>query len=103
MSSLPDSKAVWDALRTILDPEFGLNIVDMGLVYSVECQNGDINVVMTLTTPSCPSGAWIHEGAQTVVTGLEGARQVNVSLVFEPPWTPALLTEEGRQYLGYTE
>lgn len=100
MSDTPDSTAVWEALKGVLDPEFGINIVDMGLVYSVEAQDGTIDVTMTLTTPNCPSGGWIYEGAKEAVTNLPGAKTVNVAMVFEPPWTPEMLTEDAQRQLG---
>jgi metal-sulfur cluster biosynthetic enzyme len=96
----PDTEAVWGALAGILDPEFGLNIVDMGLVYSVEVADGDVHAVMTLTTPTCPSGGWIHHGAKSALEALPGVRAVRVELVFEPPWTPEMLSPEARRQLS---
>jgi metal-sulfur cluster biosynthetic enzyme len=95
-----DAAAVWDALRGIPDPEFGINIVDLGLIYSVECNDGDIDVTMTLTTPSCPSGNWIHEGAKVALAHLPGVRNVNVAMVFDPMWTPEMLSESAQRQLG---
>lgn len=100
MNATPDSAAVWDALRSIPDPEFGVNIVDLGLIYSVECKDGDIAVTMTLTTPSCPSGGWIYEGAKQAVANLPGARKVEVAMVFDPPWSSTMLSEEANRQLG---
>lgn len=91
---------VWQALAGILDPEFGVNIVDLGLIYSVSSIRSEIAVVMTLTTPSCPAGSWIYEGVKTALWGLPGATQVNVSLVFEPPWTAEMLSDNARRQLG---
>jgi metal-sulfur cluster biosynthetic enzyme len=100
MTEIPDTETVWALLRSIPDPEFDINIVDLGLIYSVECKEGDITVVMTLTTPSCPSGAWIHEGIKQALAALPGARQVNVEIVFDPQWTPEMLSDAARQKLG---
>jgi metal-sulfur cluster biosynthetic enzyme len=100
MTETPDTETVWALLRSIPDPEFDINIVDLGLIYSVECKEGDITVVMTLTTPSCPSGAWIHEGIKQALAALPGARQVNVEIVFDPQWTPEMLSHAARQKLG---
>jgi metal-sulfur cluster biosynthetic enzyme len=100
MSTIPDSAAVWEILRSIPDPEFGVNIVDLGLIYSVECNEGDIAVTMTLTTPSCPSGGWIYEGAKAALARLPGAKDVNVVMVFDPPWTPEMLSESAHRQLG---
>ena len=99
--TLPDNATVWQALESIPDPEFGINIVDLGLIYSVECTDGDVKVIMTLTTPTCPSGGWIHEGVQTALRHLPGAKNVQVDLVFEPPWNTAMLTHAARRQLGW--
>jgi metal-sulfur cluster biosynthetic enzyme len=96
----PDTAAVWDTLRTIPDPEFGINIVDMGLIYDVECAGGDIKVTMTLTTPNCPSGDWIYEGVKTAIRLLPGARTTEVKMVFDPAWTTAALSENAQRLLG---
>lgn len=96
----PDSAAVWEALRTIPDPEFGVSIVDLGLIYSVECREGDIAVVMTLTTPSCPSGGWMVEGVRTALEHLPGVGTVQVDLVFDPEWNPEMLSAEARRVLA---
>lgn len=96
----PDSTAVWDALRAIPDPEFGVSIVDLGLIYSVDCRDGDVAVVMTLTTPSCPSGGWMVEGVRKAVENLPGVGAVQVDLVFDPEWTPEMLSEEARRVLS---
>lgn len=96
----PDAAAVWDLLRRIPDPEFDINLVDLGLIYSVECNAGDVSVVMTLTTPTCPSGGWIHAGVKEALTGLPGVKTIDVQLVFDPPWNPEMLSEEARRKLA---
>jgi metal-sulfur cluster biosynthetic enzyme len=103
MNETPDTAAVWAALRSIPDPEFGVNIVDLGLIYSVECNDGDIAVTMTLTTPNCPSGGWIYKGTKEALARLPGAKKVEVAMVFEPPWNPAMLSEEANRQLGRIE
>ena len=100
MNTIIDTAAVWDALRGIPDPEFGINIVDLGLIYSVECKEGDVDVTMTLTTQSCPSGDWIYEGTKVAVANLPGVRNVNVAMVFDPVWTPEMLSESAQRQLG---
>jgi metal-sulfur cluster biosynthetic enzyme len=97
----PSPDAVWQALASIPDPEFGINIVDLGLIYSVECAGGEVHVIMTLTTPTCPSGGWIHEGVRTALSQLPGATSVNVELVFEPRWNTEMLSAEARRQLGW--
>lgn len=95
-----DNEIVWQALRSIPDPEYGISIVDMGLIYEVGCLDDDIAVTMTLTTPNCPSGGWIYEGVKTALNNLEGAKKVTVEMVFDPPWTPDKLSEDGKRQLG---
>ncbi len=97
-----DTQTVWDVLATIPDPEFGVNLVDLGLIYSVECTEAEVAVVMTLTTPTCPSGSWMYEGVKTAVENLEGVKSVKVDLVFEPAWSPEMLSDAARQQLGWS-
>jgi len=101
MNETPETAHIWATLRSIPDPEFGLNIVDMGLIYGVENQDGDIAVTMTLTTPNCPSGEWIYEGVKTALRQLPEAKNVEVAMVFDPPWSPEMLSEAGKQQLGF--
>lgn len=100
-NAVPDNDVVWQALASIPDPEFGINIVDLGLIYSVDCIDGNANVVMTLTTPACPSGSWIHEGAQAALRQLPGVKNVRVDLVFDPPWNTEMLSANARRQLGW--
>jgi len=102
MDDKPENAVVWNALKTVLDPEFGLNIVDMGLIYSVENQEGNLAVTMTLTTSNCPSGDWIYEGVKTALRQLPEARNVEVTMVFDPPWSPEMLSEAGKLQLGFS-
>lgn len=103
MSAPPTATDAWAILRTIPDPEFGVSIVDLGLIYSVRCAGGELQVVMTLTTPTCPSGGWIQEGVRAALANLPGVRSVAVDLVFDPAWTPAMLSDEARRALGWRE
>jgi len=97
----PDTTAVWEALASIPDPEFGVNIVDLGLIYYVGCVDGKVSVVMTLTTPTCPSGSWIHGGAEAVLQRLPDVVSVKVDLVFDPPWNTEMLSKKARRDLGW--
>ncbi len=101
MTNPPNAADIWDVLRSIPDPEFGINLVDLGLIYSVACRNGNIDVVMTLTTPTCPSGGWIHEGVSASLTRLPGVLSVNVAMVFDPVWSPDMLSAAARAQLGW--
>lgn len=97
------TETAWRALAAIPDPEFDVSIVDLGLIYSVTCVEGSIEVVMTLTTPTCPSGGWIHEGVQAALERLPGVKSVQVKLVFDPAWSTAMLTAQARRQLGWPE
>lgn len=96
-------ETLWATLGTILDPEFGLSIVDLGLVYDVTLNEGLASVAMTLTSPACPAGGMIVDGTRAALAALPGVAHVDVSLVWEPPWTPARLTPGGRDQLGWQE
>lgn len=94
---------VWSVLATILDPEFGLNIVDLGLIYDVTLAGDEVRVAMTLTSPGCPAGEMIHGGVQRALEEMPGVGAMRVDLVWEPAWTPAMLTAAAREHLGWTE
>jgi metal-sulfur cluster biosynthetic enzyme len=91
---------VLEALRRVLDPELGCNIVDLGLIYSVEINGPDIGVLMTLTTPGCPMHESISDGARNALLSLEGVRSASVEVVWDPPWHPSMMTERGREMTG---
>lgn len=96
------TEVVQKALRQVKDPELGLNIVDIGLVYGVEVnEEGDVRVKMTLTSPGCPSGAEIMQDAKQVVEGLEGAGRVDIDLVWEPYWTPERMDPRVKAFMGF--
>jgi metal-sulfur cluster biosynthetic enzyme len=97
----PDTDVIWRELASIPDPEFGISIVDLGLIYSVECTDGDVRIVMTLTTPACPSGGWMQEGAQAAVAQIPGVTRARVEMAFNPPWNPAMLSATARRQLGW--
>lgn len=88
------------ALRAVKDPELNLNIMDLGLVYDVAVDGGDVTVSMTLTSPGCPSGPEILGESEDVVRGLEGVENVKIELVWEPYWTPERIDPRVRAFLG---
>ncbi|MBM4186106.1 MAG: metal-sulfur cluster assembly factor [Gemmatimonadetes bacterium] len=89
------------ALRGVKDPELGLNIVDIGLVYDITVSDqGDAHVKMTLTSPGCPSGPEILEDARVVVQQVEGVNSAEIELVWEPYWTPDRMDPRVRAFLG---
>ena len=98
-------QAAWDQLKTCYDPEIPVNIVDLGLVYSLDVKSHeaggyDVNVQMTLTAPGCGMGPIIASEARQKILSIDGVTDANVDLVWDPPWSPDRISEEGRQKLG---
>lgn len=89
-----------EALKKVYDPEVGLNIVDLGLIYDVQIEGGKVGVKMTLTTPSCPLHESLVKGAERTIQALPGVAQARVELVWEPAWNPDMMSEEARRHLG---
>lgn len=96
-----ENQAVWDALRRVIDPEIGLNIVDLGLVYSLLCDDTGITVTMTLTSAGCPMGDQIVGEAEQEVAQVANGLPVKVELVWEPFWTPDRMTDKAKEILGW--
>jgi metal-sulfur cluster biosynthetic enzyme len=92
--------AILDTLRQVMDPELDCNIVDLGLVYSVAVNGTHVKVTMTLTTPGCPMHESIAAGVQHAVLTLDGVEEVEVEVVWDPPWHPAMMTREGQERLN---
>jgi metal-sulfur cluster biosynthetic enzyme len=95
-------EVVRTALRKVKDPELDLSIIDLGLVYEVEIDGGDVHVQMTLTSPGCPSGPEIISDAQRAVEAVDGVTTADVELVWSPYWTPERIDPKVRAYLGLT-
>jgi metal-sulfur cluster biosynthetic enzyme len=92
---------VMEAMKAVYDPEIGVNIVDLGLVYDVDIKdNSAIEVTMTLTSMGCPLGPVIIGDVQKAVAPLEGVTDVGVRIVWSPPWSPDMMTEDARDELG---
>lgn len=95
------AEQVREALRLVIDPELGYNIVDLGLIYFVGIQDGGVaSIVMTTTTKGCPATNYLKEGSRDSAWSVPGIEFVDVALTYEPPWTPEMMTEEARQHLG---
>ena len=88
------------ALRQVIDPEIGCNIVDLGLVYSYAFDAGKVRVTMTLTTPGCPMHESISWGVKNALMNIEGITEAEVDIVWDPPWNPAMMSEVGRRMTG---
>lgn len=96
LSIVPGEKIV-EQLKTVYDPEIPVDVYELGLIYRIDCkENGDIDVDMTLTAPACPVAGEIPQWVADAVARTEGAGQVMVQLVFEPPWTPDRMSDEAR-------
>ena len=93
-------EVVTEALREVYDPELHYNIVDLGLVCDVDIKDGDVRVLMTLTTPACPIGPMIVEQVQELLGLMPGVKDVDVEFTFDPPWGPDMMTDEARADLG---
>jgi metal-sulfur cluster biosynthetic enzyme len=91
---------VLEALREIYDPELGVNIVDLGLVYDVEIDDGTVHIRMTLTSPGCPLGATIEREVRQTFHLLPAVRDLDLQLVWDPPWGLERINEAGREALG---
>jgi metal-sulfur cluster biosynthetic enzyme len=98
-----NEEQVMDALRGVQDPEAGMSIVDLGLVYGVECAPGRVRVEMTMTSPACPLGPYlVDEVTQSIQALSSDAVSVDVALVWDPPWTPERMSPEARGRFGWT-
>jgi metal-sulfur cluster biosynthetic enzyme len=93
-------EVVTEALKEVYDPELHCNIVDLGLVYDVDAKDGDVHILMTLTTPACPIGPMIIEQIQETVGILPGVKDLDVELTFDPMWSPDLMSDEAKSDLG---
>lgn len=89
-------------LRTVIDPELGVNIVDLGLLYDIVVDDGgNVAIAMTLTTPGCPLGGFLDDQIRICLTALPQVREVRVELVWEPPWEPQAMSDVAKEQLGW--
>ena len=102
-ADMPNEETVRAALRGVIDPEVGMNVVDLGLVYGIEIAPNRVRVSMTMTTPACPMGAMITEDAREAIRDIvpEDA-EVDVQLVWDPPWSSDLMSEHAKQRFGWS-
>ena len=92
---------VLEILRKVIDPEIGINVVDLGLVYDVNIDDNRLDVDMTMTTAACPLGAYITDQAGMLLRQFFPDADVNINLVWHPPWTPEMMSDTARQQLGW--
>ena len=95
------TEEITEALKDVYDPEIGVNIVDLGLVYNAEVEDGKVDVEMTLTSMGCPAGPILIQQIEEVVGSLEGVKEVNVNLVWSPAWNPSMMSEDAKMELGF--
>ena len=93
-------EGVIEVLKNVFDPEIPVNVVDLGLIYDIQVDEGNIFVQMTLTAPGCGMGPMIAQQAEWAVSELDGVEGVEVEMTFDPPWSPDLISEDGKKQLG---
>ena len=90
-----------EALTNVIDPELGLDFVELGLIYGIEVDEGNVHVTFTLTTPACPIGPQVTEQMKEFVSEVEGVEKVFPKMIFTPPWSPERMSEDAKFALGY--
>jgi metal-sulfur cluster biosynthetic enzyme len=100
-AAAPTEADVMDALSNVIDPELGLDFVELGLIYGVEIDDGNVHVTFTLTTPGCPIGPQVSEQIEEFVGELDGVKTVESEMVFVPPWSPENMSEDAKFALGF--
>jgi|ThiBioDrversion2_1041553.scaffolds.fasta_scaffold120470_2 metal-sulfur cluster biosynthetic enzyme len=104
MTGIMTESGVLDALRSVIDPELGINVVDLGLVYGAAIEAGRVSIDLTMTTPSCPLGDFLKDEASDAIRRhFPDVAAVEVNLVWEPPWGPERISAEGKRALGWQE
>jgi metal-sulfur cluster biosynthetic enzyme len=91
---------VMKVLKECYDPEIGVSLLDLGLIYDVKVENDKVNIKMTLTTPGCPMHSYMVQDVQNKVKSIKGIQEVNIELVWDPPWTPDRISKSVRKQLG---
>jgi metal-sulfur cluster biosynthetic enzyme len=99
---VPSENEILQALRAVSDPEVGVNIVDLGLIYSIEPAGDRVRIAMTMTTPACPMHSYLAEQVrEAILCQFEDVTGVEVNLVWDPPWSPQMISERGQRELGW--
>ena len=96
-----DVAQVYDLLHAVIDPEVGVNIVDLGLVYAVRVAERTVHVRMTLTTPGCPLGSYLDDEIRRALGTMPDVEDIDLDLVWDPPWDPEMMTDEAKRQLGW--
>ena len=98
---MPSREEVIDALRAVEDPELGMDIVDLGLLYDVEVTGPKVHVIFSLTSMGCPVGPMIEEQIRDTVASMEGVNEVESELTWDPPWSPEKMSDDAKFILGF--
>jgi metal-sulfur cluster biosynthetic enzyme len=98
---VPSVDEVQEALANVIDPELGLDFMELGLVYEVEVDGAKVDITFTLTSPGCPIGPQVTEQMKEFVSELDGVEEVHPHMTFSPPWTPDMMSEDAKFALGY--
>ena len=98
---MPTVDDVEEALTNVIDPELGLDFVELGLIYEIDVDGSSVHVTFTLTSPGCPIGPQVSEQIEEFVSELEGVESVDSTMVFTPAWTPELMSDDAKFALGY--
>jgi metal-sulfur cluster biosynthetic enzyme len=98
---MPTKDEVVEALRAVEDPELGMDIVDLGLLYDVEIDGPKVKVIHSLTSMGCPAGPMIQEDIVNVASAVDGVEEVEIELTWEPPWTPDRMSDDAKFILGF--
>jgi metal-sulfur cluster biosynthetic enzyme len=98
---MPSVDEVQEALANVIDPELGLDFMELGLVYEVEVDGAKVDITFTLTSPGCPIGPQVTEQMKEFVAELDGVEEVHPHMTFSPPWTPDMMSEDAKFALGY--
>lgn len=94
---------VIEVLKTVYDPEIPVNVFDLGLVYDIDIEDGEVNVVMTLTSPSCPAAQEIPRNVEDKIKAVLAVEKCMVHIVWSPPWNPQMISPEGKKIMGIPE
>jgi metal-sulfur cluster biosynthetic enzyme len=101
MTCMPSVEDVRDALTNVIDPELGLDFVELGLVYDIAVEDSEVFISFTLTSPGCPIGPQVTEQMDEFVSELDGVSEVHTKMTFSPAWTPELMSEDAKFALGF--
>jgi len=97
---MPTKEDIVNALSKVVDPEIGISVIDLGLIYGIEISNGKVLIKMTLTSPYCPLSRLIVSQVKQAVEKVEGVENVEIKLVWDPPWSPAMMSKRAKKLLG---